>query len=75
MLSTKNTGALSGALVKKENGMVKVKILKDTMCEGERCREGDVVEISQKSAHYLLGIKKAEPYGGSKEKPKTKGKK
>ena len=77
MLTTKSAGALSGVLAGKEGFMdkVEIKILADTICDGERVRAGDVVTATVKSARYLLGTKKAEPFVGTQEAPATRTRK
>lgn len=72
MLTTKNAGGLVSPAAIDEESMVSIKILKDTICGGEKVKAGQIVEASVKDAHLLLATKKAEPGPDKVTKPTTR---
>jgi hypothetical protein len=47
---------------KGESKTMKIKILRNTVAGGKAVLEGDVLELSEQEAKYLVAIKKAEVY-------------
>ena len=47
--------------------MVKVKITRDCSIKGKHHGAGDVAEVIEKDAHYLMAIEKAMAYDGKPE--------
>ena len=52
--------------------MVKVKITRDCSIEGKHYSEGDLEEVIEKDARYLMAIGKAMAYDGKPEPKKVK---
>jgi len=52
---------------------MKIKILKQTVCNGEVVKVGDVVEANDRDARFLINIGKAEESEGKKSKGKKSG--
>jgi hypothetical protein len=49
------------------NFMVKVKITRDCFIKGKSYRAGDIAEVIEKDAHYLMAIEKGMAYDGKPE--------
>ena len=52
--------------------MVKVKITRDCFIKGKSYGAGDIAEVIEKDAHYLMAIEKAVAYDGKPEPKKVK---
>lgn len=50
--------------------MQTIKILKDTRCDGERVRAGEVIDAPGKDARFLIAIGKAEEAEKPKKRPR-----
>ena len=70
-LSTKTAGALF-APAEGVGEMAKIKILKNTVCSGQKVKTGQVIETTETEAILLINIGKAEPVVGEAKKPAKK---
>ena len=61
MLTTKNAPALLGEIVEGDNEMVKIKLTRNTVVNGQPELGGKVVETDEQTARILIAIKKALP--------------
>lgn len=41
---------------------MKIRLLRNTICDGQAVSAGDVVEASEQAARVLISMRKAEPY-------------
>lgn len=51
---------------------MKIKILRDTVCDGENVMSGEVIDASAPSARSLIRLGKAQVYFDDPAKPKAK---
>ena len=70
-ISTKTAGAFVAPVGGNEE-MVKIKILQNTVCVGQKVRSGEVVETTESAARLLVNTGKAEPFVGEAKKPAKK---
>ena len=60
MLTTNNTGGLANRQSPQEIKLMKVKILRNTVANGQPVEVGQIVDVSESDAAMLIGIGKAE---------------
>lgn len=51
---------------------MKIKLLEPMGVNGDHCLKGDVVDVKEQDAYYLVNSKKAELFKETKPKPKAK---
>ena len=72
MLTTEiAAGIVPAASFEKRTIIVKIKILRTTVCGGKPVEKGKVIDASDKDANYLIGIGKAESAEKSKDDKKS----
>ena len=73
MLTIENAGGLAGLPAQPGQAvMVEIEIKAHVMCAGQKCKPGDVLEVDETTARFMLNTKKAMPFVGKATKPATR---